>query len=124
MGVFGFFTSLEIHPAGGAAAPENTTSVMVAERRAVTVNAPAAALVPAAANLPQKTLDELPAQVRAAALERLAFVRLVDARKKAARCTDREAVEYVAINHVIEFPILREGGETQRSAIGCSTCRE
>ena len=61
MGVFGFFTNLKITPAG---APENNTSVMVAERRAVTVNAPAAALVPAAANLPQKTLDELPAQVR------------------------------------------------------------
>lgn len=120
MGVFGFFTNLKITPAG---APENNTSVMVAERRAVTVNAPAAALVPAAANLPQKTLDELPAQVRAAALERLAFVRLVDARKKAARCTDREAVEYVAINHVIEFPILREGGKNHASALNYSNYR-
>ena len=42
MGVFGFFTNLKITPAG---APENNTSVMVAERRAVTVNAPAAALL-------------------------------------------------------------------------------
>ena len=120
MGVLDFFKSMKLTP---GAPVQDQTSIMAVERRAQAVNAPVRAAVPAAAIQPRKTLDELPAEVRAAALERLTFVRLVDARKKASRCTDREAAEYVAVNHVHEFPILRENGKNHASALNYSNYR-
>ena len=113
MGVLSFLNSMRTTPVG---APVQTSYPVTAGRAAAVVNAPAAAVVPAVAGLPQK-VDELPAEVRALAMERLKFVRLVRARKTAGRCTDREASEYVALHHVCEFPLLRSAGHNGAPAL-------
>lgn len=112
MGVLDFLNRLKT-PAG---APVMNLP-MAAGRTAAVVNAPAAAVVPAAAGLLPGKVDELPAEVRATAMERLKFVRLVRARKSVSRCTDREAAEYVAINHAQEFPVLRTAGHNGATAL-------
>ena len=112
MGVLDFLKTMK-SPAG---APVSRNLPVAAERAAAVVNAPAAVTVPAAANLPA-SVDELPAEVRAVAMERLTFVRLVRARKSACRCTDREAAEYVALNHVHEFPALCSAGHGGATAL-------
>lgn len=72
-------------------------------------------------NLPAKRKvllpEELPADTRALAMERLKFVRLVQAKKKANRLTDPEACDYVAINYYQEFPLLLQGGKGGKSAL-------
>ena len=61
--------------------------------------------------------QELPADVRALAMEKLAFVRLVQARMKQVRSTAPDACLYVAVNHVQEFPLLCKGGKKGSSAL-------
>lgn len=66
------------------------------------------------------TLDkfqELPADYRAKAMERLNFIELVNATKKRLRINYPEAVEYAAINYAHEFPILLKSGKNGISAL-------
>ena len=62
-------------------------------------------------------VDALPAAVRAKALERLSFVRLVQSTIQERCCTAPDAVQFVAINHNAQFPILRESGKEGKSAL-------
>lgn len=109
MGVLDFLSKLQ---SVGAPSSKNLPA---AGSSAAAVNAPVAAVIPAA-NLPASA-EELPAKIRATAMERLMFVRLTLARKAASGCTDREAAEYVAANHVQEFPILRVAGHGGATAL-------
>ena len=52
-------------------------------------------------------VDALPAAVRAKALERLSFVRLVQSTIRERCCKAPDAVQFVAVNHAGKFPILR-----------------
>ena len=62
-------------------------------------------------------VDALPAAVRAKALERLSFVRLVQSTIRERSFTAPDAVQFVAINHAGKFPILRESGKEGKSAL-------
>ena len=62
-------------------------------------------------------VDALPAAVRAKALERLSFVRLVQSTIRERCTTAPDAVQFVAVNHAGKFPILRESGKEGKSAL-------
>ena len=62
-------------------------------------------------------VDALPAAVRAKALERLSFVRLVQSTIRERCCKAPDAVQFVAVNHAGKFPILRESGKEGKSAL-------
>lgn len=68
-------------------------------------------------------VDELPAEARAKAAERLKFVRLVMYVKATRRLADRAACDYVAANHVAEFPILRGSGQGGSSQLHYNSFR-
>ena len=61
--------------------------------------------------------SELPAEVRAKAAERLAYVKLVDLTAQRRQCSARDAALYVATNHVHEFQILCRDGQKGASAL-------
>ena len=61
--------------------------------------------------------EMLPAAVRAKALERLGFVRLVQSVIKTQQRTHPDAVAYVAVNHAAQFPLLVKSGKGGGSAL-------
>ena len=61
--------------------------------------------------------QELPAQYRAKAMERLNYVELVKSTKKRLNMTTPDAAMYVALNYTNEFPILLKAGKNGTSAL-------
>ena len=61
--------------------------------------------------------EMLPAAVRAKALERLSFIRLVQSVIKTQQRTHPDAVAYVAVNHAAQFPLLVKSGKGGGSAL-------
>lgn len=66
---------------------------------------------------------ELPADARGKAAERLRFVRLVEIVKASRRLSDADACEFVAVNHALEFPILRRSGHGGASQLTYNNLR-
>ncbi len=66
---------------------------------------------------------ELPVNARSKAAERLRFVRLVEITKSSRRLSDADACEFVAVNHVLEFPILRSSGHGGASQLTYNNLR-
>lgn len=128
MGFFDFAAKLSI--AGKekkAAAPAVRKELPVPKVQSVAHSTPNAAVV---RNSPapivkagENSLNDLPAKTRSLAMEKLSFVRLVQARKRNFPCTEREACEYVALNYCHQFPMLRSGGKKGESALNYSNYR-
>ncbi len=66
---------------------------------------------------------ELPVDARGKAAERLRFVRLVEITKATRRLSDADACEFVAVNHALEFPILRSSGHGGASQLTYNNLR-
>lgn len=66
---------------------------------------------------------ELPVDARGKAAERLRFVRLVEITKAMRRLSDADACEFVAVNHALEFPILRSSGHGGASQLTYNNLR-
>lgn len=74
--------------------------------------------LPATVNAPVVTeTGSLPAAVRAKAQERLTFVRRVAAVIERRACNAPDAVDYVALHHAGEFPVLSRSGKGGASAL-------
>ena len=84
---------------------------------AVAKSAPAAVMVAGRAPRVPQAVENLPAQARAKAAEKLRFVRLVQKVKIEQRLTDPEAVELVAMTRSEDFPILTRAGKNGSSAL-------
>lgn len=68
--------------------------------------------------------EQLPAEARRKAQERLRFVDMVEAAKVSSRITEAAAVELVATNHALEFPILVSAGKKGASALTYANYRK
>lgn len=65
----------------------------------------------------QVNAEAMPAAVRQKAQERLKFIEMVKGAKLARRITDAAAVELIAINHAMDFPMLLQSGKGGKSAL-------
>lgn len=86
-------------------------------RRPGTAAASCFALAPVAAGTPPATIDAMPAETRAKALERLRFLELVDQYRRTSGRSADDCCMLVAINHVLEFPLLSAGGKGGKSQL-------
>lgn len=68
-------------------------------------------------------VDALPLEARAKAAERLKFVRQVMYVKATRDLSDRASCDYVAVNHVAEYPILRGSGQGGSSQLHYNSFR-
>lgn len=104
MGLLDLFDKIKIPEKSGK---EELPQKELTEKRQLAIHISPASLV----KREEIHTEAIPAEARALAIERAAFLRAVQQRKVLARCTDREAVEYVAMHRAIEFPLMRNGGK-------------
>lgn len=125
MGVLDFFA--QIQPARAQEKQEKKKTSFsppaAAAGKPALVNATASAISVQTEAHPARSVDDLPARVRAGAMERVRFLRLVETRQKLARCNARDACNYVALNHAAESPALLHKGKHGASALTYSNYR-